>query len=45
MQSAGESMNVLDFVVCNSGADMWLQVGGGTWNSDEQYEGGASQSA
>ncbi|GAB4822201.1 hypothetical protein N2152v2_009247 [Parachlorella kessleri] len=38
LQSAGESMNVLDFVVCNSGADMWLQVGGGTWNSDEQYE-------
>lgn len=40
LQSAGVDFAGLDFVVCNSGADMWLQLGAGHWDADEQYEGG-----
>ncbi|KAL4458202.1 hypothetical protein ABPG75_013067 [Micractinium tetrahymenae] len=39
MQAGGVSRSEFDFMVCNSGADVWHQHGDGRWDADEQYEG------
>jgi sucrose-phosphate synthase len=39
LEAAGIGRDELDFMVCNSGADMWLQWPGGRWDADEAYEG------
>ena len=38
-QAAGISRHEFDFMVCNSGADVWHQWSGERWDADEQYEG------
>ncbi|KAI3435641.1 hypothetical protein D9Q98_001699 [Chlorella vulgaris] len=39
MEAAGIARDEFDLMVCNSGADLWLQVSGGRWEADELYEG------
>lgn len=39
MEAAGIERKEFDFMVCNSGADVWHQWQDGHWDSDEMYEG------
>ncbi|PSC69593.1 Sucrose-phosphate synthase [Micractinium conductrix] len=39
MKAAGINRGEFDFMVCNSGADVWHQYADGRWDADEAYEG------
>ena len=36
--AAGVDVGLLDFMICNSGADVWLRQDDGHWDADENYE-------
>lgn len=38
MLAGGVDVGAMDFMVCNSGADVWLRYGDERWDSDEMYE-------
>ena len=43
LAAAGVDVGGVDCMACNSGADVWMQLQSGEWESDEQYEGKSPQ--
>ena len=39
LAAAGVDLDRVDCMVCNAGADAWIHLQSGQWESDEQYEG------